>query len=240
MFCTKCGNPLEEGQKCACQQSHLKTAREIFKTEVKVFQEVNSTNIKLFLLENLYTFFEFIKSPTIVIKRCAKKQDIADSIFFLSLQALLSGFFLILVTMKLDDFASDLLGVFSFLWEAKISYFTIFIKTVLYVFLLFILFNFVLYLFSNVLFKGEGNFKGLVSTLGIIAIPKIITLWLSFILILISFKFVLCLNFMTYIFGMILNFVAVKEVFGFSEDKSAYALAFSYLLYFILIVVFIF
>lgn len=244
MFCTKCGKLLEEGQICECEKGKEFLDNEGSNNETISIQKVKTNDIKLFLLEKICTVFEFIKSPSRVINEVAQKENYKIGLFFLAIQVLISGFLAMLTVNRIGNAANYMLGSLGSMFGAgygiDIPYLKIFFMTMVYILLLFVFLNVSLYIISRFIFKGKGSIKSLVGVLGVIAIPKILVLVLSFILVFVSLKIVLCINFMASIFGIILYFIGIKEVFKLNEDKSAYCLALSYLIYYILVIMYVF
>mgnify|MGYP000865444229 CR=1 FL=1 len=238
-FCTNCGRPLDEGAICNC----LKMQAE----EEMTFNSGNlSAQSGTFTQQNDFKqFFEsmwsivkmFAKNPIDTIVNTAKTDDIKVGLFFVGVQALIASLTAIILVNRISSSIFGLLFGTMSLFGSRfdISYFSIFIKVILAVAVQYFLLIGLFYLGSKFIAKKTGSVKTLMATLGISTIPMTASLLVSLVVGLIVPMVIFYIMIFGIVCSIMLNYISLRESYEISENKAAYIVPLSYLVYFFLI-----
>lgn len=238
-FCANCGSPLQEGQACTCQQQKASVQSDY------AIPKEGPSELVLFLKGMLELFKSFIKKPTLIVKMAAQKQDYKAGLFYLGLQSLITAIFVILVVSRITNAVSSSFGLlggilggslFDYYFDYyDVPYFSIFLKVFIYTAVQFFLLSGLIFGSNKLLTKNQSSYKALIAAMGVASIPATAMLLISIPMVFVSFSLVIYFAVFAILSTLILNFVAVKETLGVSEDRSFYILVISNIIYYFLI-----
>lgn len=233
-FCAECGSSLEEGQVCACRQAaSIQTGYAIPKE--------GPSELVVFFKGMFELFKSFVKKPTLITKMAAQKQDFKAGLFYLGIQSLITALFATLVIGRVTNAISGSLGILGgflgggFYGLYDVQYFGVFIKVFAYTAIQFFLISGLVFGVGKVVYKTNGCFKALIGAMGVASIPASVMLLVGMILIWVLPSMVIYFIILAILSTLLLNFIAVRETLGASEDRSFWILIISNVVYYFIV-----
>lgn len=240
-FCTNCGKPLAEGTICRClggmqAEEGMAFTPENMSSQSSTFAQQN--DFKQFL-ESMWSLVKmFAKNPIDSIVNTAKTDNFKVGLFFVGVQALIASLTAIILVKRLtSSITGFLFGSMSLFGSRSINipYFAIFIRTIFAVAVQYFLLVGLFYLGSKFIAKKTGSIKTLIATLGISTIPMTASLLVSLVIGLIIPVLIFYILVFGIVSSIVLNYISLRESYEISENKAAYIVPLSYLVYFFLI-----
>ncbi|HHX18093.1 MAG TPA: YIP1 family protein [Clostridium sp.] len=182
-------------------------------------------------LKTMFDFsVNFIKNPLATIKYNAVNHDFKKGLFFGGLQSLLFSIIFVIIAAQTSRSISNIFG-----FGAKISYFGIFFKSLIFYATTFILLP-VSFFITSKIFKLNSSFKALITIVGIASIPITMATVISVIGTLVS-SYSIVLLFGASIFSIILTYIGLNETVSIDEEKIVYWNATGFTLFLVLLFV---
>jgi len=239
-FCTNCGKPLVEGTICSCigmqAEEEMAFTSEDMSVQSSAFTQQN--DIKQFL-ESMWSLVKmFAKNPINSIVNTAKTDNFKVGLFFAGVQALIASLAAVILVNRITSSITGILfGSMSLFGNRSVDipYFSIFIKVIFAVAVQYFLLVGLFYLGSKFIAKKTGSIKTLMATLGISTIPMTASLLVSIVVGLIIPALIFYILVFGIICSIVLNYISLRESYEISENKAAYIVPLSYLVYFFLI-----
>ncbi len=241
-FCSNCGRPLEEGTICSCR--HRQTSADLSfipeDGDVGGSTIMQQNDVRQFLMSMWSLVKMFATNPLKSIVDSARTEDFKVGLFFVAVQALAASLTsVILINRVMKSFSSLMFGsLYGLGGGIDIPYLSIFIKVILFVVVQFFLLIGLFYLGSKFIAKKTGSIKGLIAATGISSIPMTASILASLVIGLIVPSLIFYIMILGIIFGLVLNYISLRETFDIPENKAVLIVPVSYCVYFFILVTF--
>jgi len=238
-FCPNCGKELTEGVPCDCRQQTQAAQQASYSTANTQGNAASQQTEFVLFMKNIWNLIrEFLKNPVKSVVDAAKKGNYVAGLIFAGVQALVTALVVLILGKRVFSFLfyrKLFFDDFEDLINFKVSYAEIFFKVFAITAVQFFLLIGIIYVICRLLITNSNKFLALMSAVGLSSISMTLS-WLAALIIgaivpslfpvIISFGFVL---------SIILNYVVIRESYGLTEDKAAYIMSVSYLVYFLII-----
>lgn len=190
-FCTKCGNKIEDGEICSCEQTQQPLGQAFQPNQgqqpsVQAFQPnqgqqpsgqafqsnqgqaAAQNNVGIYFNRLWYVVSKTIKTPADILKQYTEASDVQVAFGFIGIQAVAFALLLAVFFGKINSIFENSIGMFSYSLSNSFEFpiAKACISALVLSIILSVVFAGILFVLTNVIFKGETDFMKMICVVG--------------------------------------------------------------------------